>query len=285
MSFLTGLHGTVAAILICSLLFVDEAGIPLPIAPNEGLLLVTGILIASDAFSPWVIVPLAFLAMALGMLAGYGWARTVGQLGLQAIAERVGAAKAYDRAQARLKSASHLGIAVARLVPGIRPYATLAAGAAEVDIRTFMLGALPALILWEIVWILLGMLVGLPIAHLLGRFQRVALRGVVLIGLGVVAWFAVRNVSDDRRAGVTRLAPRLRALFALLVDAGIVASVVGGLFAIGRRVLDVSADGWIDLLVSAIMLIVLLIVGRRAQTPGEVLFETDYWRQPRDAAG
>ena len=48
MSFLEGLHGTVAAVLICTLLLVDEAGVPLPFAPSEVLLLLTGVLIG-----PW----------------------------------------------------------------------------------------------------------------------------------------------------------------------------------------------------------------------------------------
>lgn len=277
MSFLAGFHGTVAAILICILLFVDEAGIPLPIAPNEALLLLVGVLIASDAFPPWAIVPAAYLAMAAGMMAGYVWARTVGQSGLQSLAERVHAGQVFERAQARLKSSSAWGIAVARLVPGVRPYATLVSGAAGVDIRTFLLGALPALLLWEIVWIAAGILVGLPIALFLGRFERLALRGAILIALGVVAWLSVRDASADRRGGIARVTPRLRAFLALAVDAAIVLSVVGGLFAIGRRVLQVSADGWIELIVAAFLLIGLLIVGRSNQTPGETLFDTHYW--------
>jgi len=101
MGFLAGLHGTVAAILICSLLTADEAGLPLPIAPNEGLLLLTGVLISSDAFPLWAIFPAAFLAMTVGMLAGYGWARTIGQGGLQAIVMRVGATRVCEPARQR----------------------------------------------------------------------------------------------------------------------------------------------------------------------------------------
>jgi membrane protein DedA with SNARE-associated domain len=281
MSFLEGLNGTAAALLICSLLFVDEAGLPLPIAPSEALLLLTGVLIASDAFPLWIIVPADYLAMAIGMMTGYGWARTVGQSGLQAIAERVHATEAYDRAQARLKSASWWGIAVARMVPGLRPYVTLASGAAEIDIRTVALGAFPALLLWEIIWVLVGMLVGLPVAHFLGRFEKLALRGAILVVLGIVIWFAVRDSSADRRGGLARITPRLRASLALAVDAGVVLSIVGGLFAIGRRVTRVSTNGWIEPLVAALLLIVLLIIARRRPTPGETLFDTHYWQHLR----
>jgi membrane-associated protein len=285
MNFLVGLHGTVAALLICCLLFVDEAGIPLPFAPNEGLLLIVGVLIASGAFPVWVIFPAAFVAMLAGMLAGYGWARTVGQSGLQSIAARVHAEEVYKRAQNRLRLASSAHIFLARLIPGVRPYATLVSGAAEVDLRTFLLGAVPALLLWEIVVVAAGMLVGLPIAHFLGRFEKVALRGAILIILGLVAWFAIRDASPERRGGIARLAPRLRASLALVIDAGIVMSVVGGLFAIARRLLQTSTNGWIELIVAACLLIVVLIVGRSNQTPGEILFDTNYWHHhPAKAA-
>lgn len=277
MALLQGLNGTVALILICCLLFVDEAGLPLPIAPNEGLLLLAGVLVSSDAFPLWLMFPVAFFAMTCGMLIGYGWARTIGQSGLQALAERVRAVDAYDRARSRLGSSGPWGIGLARLIPGLRPYATLVSGAAEVDPRTFLLGALPALLVWEIFWVAAGVLVGLPLVHLLGRFEKVILRAGILIGLGLVAWFAVAHTPADGRSGIVGMKPRLRACVALLVDAAIVASVVGGSFAIGRRVLQVSTNGWIEPLVTAVLLMGLLLYGRARQTPGETLFDTHYW--------
>ena len=282
MTFIAGLHGTIAAILICSLLYVDEAGLPLPIAPNEGLLLVTGLLIAGGAFPLYAIFPAAYLAMAAGMLTGYGWARGVGQGGLQSLAERARAGKAYERARARLQTAGPWSIAAARLIPGLRPYATLISGAAEVDITTFSLGAFPALLLWEIVWIAAGILIGLPLADLLSRFEKLLARGVILVGLGVVSWLAVRNTAADERGGVARLAPRFRATLALTVDAGIALSVVSGLFAIGRRILEITTDAWIEVIVAAFLLAAILIFGRTNQTPGETLFDTNYWHHHRE---
>jgi membrane-associated protein len=277
MSFLTSLNGTAAVLLLCTLLFIDETGVPLPFAPNEGLLLVAGILVGAGTLPLAVVMPAAYLAMAAGMLTGYSWSRALGPAGLQAIAERVHAVRVYERAQARLQTASPLGIAVARLIPGVRPYATMVCGAAEIDIRTFVIGALPALALWEVFWVFAGLLIGLPIEHLLGRFERLAVRGGILILLGAVSWFAIRHASPDQRGGVIRIAPRLRATMALVADAAIVATVIFGGFAVGRRFLRVEADGWIELLAAAVVLIALLVIGRSRQTPGELLFETQYW--------
>lgn len=279
MDFLIGLHGSVAAALICILLFVDETGLPLPIAPNELLLLLAGVLIASGAFPLWVIFPLLYLAMAAGMLTGYSWARTIGQSGLRALAERVGATAAYDKAVGRLQQSTPWTIGICRLIPGLRPYATLVSGAAEVDVRTFLLGALPALLIWEIAVVAAGMIVGLPIAHFLGRFEKLALRGVLLVALGTVVWLAIRDATVDERGGIARIAPRLRASLALAVDAAIVVSVVGGFFAIARRVVLITANGWLEIIVAALVLIGLLLFGRMGQTPGEVLFETHYWHR------
>ncbi len=283
MTLLQGLHGTFAVVLICTLLFVDEAGLPLPIAPNEALLLLTGVLVASGEFSIWIVFPAAFLAMAAGMVGGYAWARTVGQGGLIALAERLNATNVYNRAQSHLRSAGPVGIAITRMIPGVRPYATLISGAAGVDLRTFLLGALPALLAWEIGWVVLGMLVGLPVAHFLGHFEKVVIRGAILVALGAVVLFAVREETPDRRGALANLTPRLRATLALFTDAGIVASVVGGVFLIVQRVVDVEIDGWIGILTAAVVLLLLLVAGRSIQTPGETLFDTHYWHRSNKA--
>lgn len=284
MTLLQGLHGTFAAVLICTLLFVDEAGLPLPIAPNEGLLLLVGVLIASGELSIWLIFPAAYVAMTAGMVAGYSWARSVGGTGLASLAERLRATDAYNMAQSHLQSAGPMGIAVTRMLPGVRPYATLISGAAEVKLRTFLLGALPALLLWQIGWIVLGMLVGLPVAHLLGHFEKIALRGAILIVLGIVVLFAVRGESDDRRGALANLAPRLRATLALCTDAGVVAVFVGGIVLIADRIGGFEISGWVGILAGALLLSLLLVAGRRIHTPGETLFDTHYWHRSREAA-
>src|SRR5437588_9878614 len=129
MDFLQGLHGTIACVALCALLFVDEAGIPIPVAPNEVLLLVAGLLIADGALAPWIFFPAAAVAMGAGMIAGYSWARAVGESNLRSLAEKVGASRAYDNALRRVNAAGPVRIAVSRLIPGARPYATLIAGA------------------------------------------------------------------------------------------------------------------------------------------------------------
>jgi membrane protein DedA with SNARE-associated domain len=74
-SFLTHLNGALAATLLCALLFVDEVGVPLPFAPNEVLLLLGGLLMATGVLEPFLFVQLALLTMTAGMLTGPGQSR------------------------------------------------------------------------------------------------------------------------------------------------------------------------------------------------------------------
>jgi membrane protein DedA with SNARE-associated domain len=262
MAFIEGLHGTIAVIALCGLLFIDEAGMPIPVAPNEVLLLVAGLLIASGGISPWVFLPAAGIAMGAGMIAGYAWARAVGQTGLCALVDRLGATKHYNRTRDRLVSAGPVAIGVARMLPGVRPYVTLISGAAQIKLRTFLLGAIPALIAWEIILIGLGMVVGLPAEHYLGRFQRLALRGLLMAGIGIAAYFGLRRLAVTESVPTRWLPERGSSLLAAIVGGCIVASVATGLLAVGRRIAGVQAYGWIDLTIIAVLVAAFLVYSR-----------------------
>ena len=66
MNLIVGVHGTVALVLLCAMLFIDEAGVPLPFAPNELLLIVAGLLISTHGLSAFLFFPLALTAMCGG---------------------------------------------------------------------------------------------------------------------------------------------------------------------------------------------------------------------------
>ncbi|PZR85712.1 MAG: hypothetical protein DLM67_25100, partial [Candidatus Nephthysia bennettiae] len=65
MGFIQGLHGTVALVLLCSLLFAEEAGVPLP-TPGELTLVAAGLLIATGGLDPWLFLPLAVASCLTG---------------------------------------------------------------------------------------------------------------------------------------------------------------------------------------------------------------------------
>src|SRR5579859_5190867 len=160
MSILQGLHGTIAILLICSVLFVEEAGVPLPLVPGDALLIAAGVLIANDSISPWAFFPAAFVAVLGGALTAYTWSRTIGAAAVAAMAQRLRADKALERASVRLRDSGPVHIALVRLVPGLRVYTAIVSGAAGVELRIFLLGAIRAVVIWMFVFTIIGVLVG-----------------------------------------------------------------------------------------------------------------------------
>lgn len=298
MDFLTGLHGAVATVLICVLLFIDEAGVPLPFIPNEVLLIVSGLLIASGGLNPFIFYPIACLAMFGGSFSGYAWARRVGPRRLRRVAGMLRATRAYDRATRRLAQADARHLAVARVIPGIRVYATLCAGAAELPTRTFWEANVPAILGWVVVMTGIGYVVGAPAEHLLTAVEaqlfNFALSGGLLVILGAVAYRAARRAPDPRREPAAGpffgIAKRDRYWLAFAVDAGLVATVVAGFDRLTRAVLhfkyQILPEGRYD--VVAIVLgiaLVYIVVSRRSstgETAGERIFDVSYvHRAPR----
>ena len=91
--------------------------------PNP--LLVAGLLIASGGLNPYAFIPLSLVACIAGSLVGYSWARAVGDRGLMGLARRLRQQRNLERAEERLRAAGWRGIAISRLIPGLRIYTTL----------------------------------------------------------------------------------------------------------------------------------------------------------------
>jgi hypothetical protein len=180
----------------------------------------------------------------------------------------------------RLRSASFGGIALSRLLPGVRVYATLAGGASGIQLRRFLIGAVPALVVWVAVLVLIGDLVGRPAAGLVSRVDTILLTGVLLIVLGVGSFMVVRHVprahlEEDRMSIVPRW---LRYLLALAVDLGIVGTIVTGPVSVAGHFLLLlrQVNGVVGL--SVVVVIGYVIAARRGAgaTLGEGLFTVDF---------
>jgi membrane protein DedA with SNARE-associated domain/DNA-binding transcriptional ArsR family regulator len=279
-NFLFGLHGVVAIVLLCSLLFLEEAGVPLPFAPGELTLLAAGLLIAAGGLDPWVFVPLAFAVCVAGAMAGYSWARIVGEHELTRLAVRFHQATALQRVSTRVRSAGPLGIAISRLIPGLRIYTTLVAGAFQVKRRTFLEGLIPSTAIWVGVYVAVGVVAGIPVEHFLTRVARLAVQGAILLVIGVGGYLAIRRAPAHGREPLVNLPRWVKTLLAALVDLGVVATILTGLLAIVRRATgtDFSAS-WADVaVVVAALAFLYLFVTRRSTgaTVGEALLHTVY---------
>ena len=294
MSFLQGLHGAVALALLTGLLFAEEAGVPLPFAPGELTLLVAGLLIVSGGLNPYVFIPLALVACIAGSLVGYSWARVVGDGGLRALAKRLRQLRNLERVERRILSTGWVGIAVTRLIPGLRIYTTLVAGAVRAPRRSFILAMVSSIVVWVGVYVALGIVVGVPVERFLNQVQKLALQGAILVVMGIGCYIAVRKTPASSGAGLVRVPRWVRVVLAAALDVGVVASVITGLLALGRLLGLGLGAGWVDAVIALLVVgAFYVIVARRSggvrlglrrpnrlrsggATVGEVLLQTSY---------
>lgn len=268
--------------LLCTLLFVEEVGIPLPI-PGELTLIAAGLLIATGGLDPWLFVPLSIASCLAGSLTGYSWARLVGEHGLRAAAARFKQTKRLERVSARLQEAGPREIAISRLVPGLRVYTTLVAGAGGVDRQIFLAGIAPATVLWVLAFLVIGVVAGVPAERFLGQLQGLVIQGGILILLGVGSYLGIRRLPEHSLAASTHISPRIRAVLAAGVDMAMIGAVVAGVLAIVRPLTPVGElAGWLDIVVVLVVIAVFYSVATRAgrrSTAGEKLLDGSYLTQ------
>lgn len=289
MNYVSAFHGTMGAIVLCALLFAEETGVPLPLAPGDLILLAAGLLIAAHNLSAWLFVPFAIGAASAGAFVGYSWTKALGAVGLRAVARRLGVERQVDRLATRLQSTRPAGIMVCRLLPGLRVNTTLVAGAMGVELRTFLLGAVPAIVIWVLLGTALGLLAGVPVMHFLSTVDQYALEGVVLLLVGGFGYLAARHVpalrgTDD---GLLPAPGPWRMALAVGFDLATVSCIIAGLDLLARVVLRIGGIDDVEDAASTISLTVLayLVITRWSAglTAGEALFSVTYrarrWRR------
>jgi membrane protein DedA with SNARE-associated domain len=274
------INGAGGLIAICVLLFAEEAGVPLPIAPGEAVLVGAGLLIASGGAPAWLVLPLCYVAVLGGALTGFAWARLIGPKRLRALAARIHATGPYDRAAERLRDATPLEIGVSRLLPGLRIYTTLVAGAVGLETRQFLYGVVPAIAVWVLLFTLLGVFAGAPVERLIGRVEAYGLRIFVYAGLAIIFFLLLRKQPVPLRRARYGTHP-LRTGLALGVDAGLLALVVAVLSVLAGLASQ-EFDSIVVLAGAFGLLGLVYLYGARhsvGHTVGEALLEVRYRRQ------
>ena len=265
--------------IVCGLLFLEEAGLPLPVAPGEAVLVGAGLLIAAGGAPFWLVAPVAYVAVVTGVLTGYAWAHRIGPRRVRALAARLHAGGPYDRAASRLRGASPLQIAASRLLPGLRVYTSLVAGAVGVKMGRFIAGVLPASALWVVAFIALGYFVGAPVQRLLGRAEAYGLVAGA-VGLVVAVWVVAARRMPPARADFATAADHeaLRLVLALAIDLLAVTCVAGALVLLAGATLGSSADLPYAAVTFAILGVLYLVVARQTvgSTLGEALLDARY---------
>ena len=265
--------------IVCALLFLEEAGLPIPVAPGEAMLIGAGLLVASGAAPVWLVAPLAYLAVICGVLTGYIWAQRIGPKRLHALAARLHAGGPFDRAAARLRAASPLQIAASRLLPGLRVYTSLVAGAVGLNLGRFMTGVVPASALWVVAFMGLGVFVGAPVERLLGRFEAYGLRAVV-VAVVVVVWVVAARWMPAAEPAAASDPGRRRwhVAVAFSLDLFAVTCVAGALSLVTGVARGDSDEQVFVAAIFAILGVLYLVVARQTvgYTLGEALLDVRY---------
>jgi hypothetical protein len=121
-----------------------------------------------------------------------------------------------------------------------------------IQLRRFLLGAVPALLLWLAGWTALGVLVGLPVEHFLGVFQKLLVRGVLMLAVGAAGYFGLQHLQRQGLAAEHRRAVWLP--LTLLITGAALASMAAGALAIGRGLVGDDGATWRDALIVAALL-------------------------------
>lgn len=181
---------------LAALLLVKEAGVPIPV-PGDLLVIGAGVALAGD---PSLAVAVLLVILAVGYVGGsvqFVLARRILRRPLLATLERVGVGEARVEAlSARLRRSGARGVALARLTPGVRIAAIVAAGLAAIPYATFLAGLVAGNGVFVAGHFVLGYALGASATELIGRAGGIGL--VIVVGgalalVGAIGWAVLRR--------------------------------------------------------------------------------------------
>ena len=214
MSWLGELHQTAMALLdrhglwaAALLLLVEEAGVPIPIPGDFGMVLL-GAQARQGRFPIWAPVLVLEAATVAGGLFLYGVSRWAGRPLVQRFGRPLRlTSERLDRAEQQLERHGAPGVAVARLVPGLRIVTAIACGVLGVPTRVFLPGLVVGSLCYVIAYVLLGYFAGPAVAQVLAALEQVhgplVALGIVG-GVAIVATLLARARRRHRRGGLRR---------------------------------------------------------------------------------
>ena len=146
---------------ISMLIVFIECGLLFPILPGDSLLFAIGLFIATDKIgvSFWFAIPALIVAAFAGNVVGYEIGRAVGP----AIYDRNGRfikRKYIDQTHAFFERHGNKALVIGRFVPIVRTFITLVAGVGQMERRRFFTWSAVGAVLWVVVVVLAGALLG-----------------------------------------------------------------------------------------------------------------------------
>ena len=184
-----GPTGLGLVLTLIAILAVEEAGVPLPVPGDVGVLYL-GYLMGRGLASPWLVVPLLLLAVLAGASLLYGIGRYWGGGLLASLLRRV-PARRLERARRLVERYGVLAVAAARAVPGMRIAVSLLAGSVEIRYPLFVGGVGLCSSLWIAVLLVVGGRLG-SWAGVQGLSMAALAPGLRFFGLALIVFGCAR---------------------------------------------------------------------------------------------
>lgn len=182
-----GLSGYGLIAMICGLVLVEELGVPLVFAPGDLLLVVAGVAISTSDLNPLIVVSTISLSVLGGALAGRELFERIGLATVFRFARVLHLSGHLDTLAAKLRRHGAAAVFAGRLVPGLRAHTTEVSGLIRMPRSRFLAGLVPAVGVYEFVFIGLGAWVGPTAWSAVEQFAPMWLPALIALGAVVVS--------------------------------------------------------------------------------------------------
>jgi membrane protein DedA with SNARE-associated domain len=184
--------------IICALIVLEELGIPMPFLPGDFLLVLAGVAVATSHLNPAVVATAAYLSAILGAVVGREIFERLGATALPKLARFPHASDRVRSLSAKLRKSGSTAVFSGRITPGLRVVTTQVSGLVALPRRTFVAGLLPAVAVYEGVFLGLGAWLG-PAAR--STIEHHAVQLIVLFVLIAVSVLAAHVLVSLARRG------------------------------------------------------------------------------------
>lgn len=174
--------------LVAGLAFLETGAFVGLVAPGETAIALGGVVAAEGEISLGLILPLAWLAAALGDLASFGLGRRLGRRFLLARGPRLGVTPGrLERVEGFFEDHGPKAILLGRFIGIVRAVAPFLAGASGMRLRAFFPWSVLGTAVWATTFTLIGYAFHESFASATKGLTYGAL-GVALLAAGAVAW-------------------------------------------------------------------------------------------------
>lgn len=195
MELIRHLDGAQAYLLLCTLIFVEESGVPLPFLPGDVILLAAGYLAAVHSTHLLLFLAAGYSSAVVGALVCYAVSRHLGRRAVLRWGRHVHLTPhRLEKAERWLARRGSAAIFVARVLPGTRINASIAAGCLRMPLGRFVRGVLPSTVIWLGGFTLLGFVLGDRVTPYLPWFDRAVGAAISVVAVvGVLVWWRRRR--------------------------------------------------------------------------------------------